>query len=109
MLQPAQHSLRPELYPEVLDTLGCSTMQYGGRDLGQLEEAGDLLRRSYNASLRQFGLHHPSTRTYKRNLDSLERAESATTPCAAAPRRREAVCKISGLRTEHPFILMFEA
>ena len=41
------------------------------QDLGQLEEARDLLRKSYTASLERYRPDHPGTKTFKGNLKSL--------------------------------------
>jgi len=41
--------------------------------LGQLEEAGDLLRNAYSASLERYGANHPNTKTLKNNFLSLPR------------------------------------
>ena len=41
------------------------------KDLGQLEEARDLLRKAYAASWNDFGPDHPNTKTLKANLQSL--------------------------------------
>jgi DNA-binding MurR/RpiR family transcriptional regulator len=41
------------------------------RDLGQLEEARDLLRKAHQTYLSGFGPDHPATRIIRRNLDSL--------------------------------------
>jgi tetratricopeptide (TPR) repeat protein len=41
------------------------------KDLGQLEEARDLLRQAYSASLERYGPDHPPVRTFKRNLEAL--------------------------------------
>jgi hypothetical protein len=41
------------------------------KDLGQLEEAHDLLRKAYTASLERYGPDHPHTKTFKGNLESL--------------------------------------
>jgi hypothetical protein len=42
------------------------------QDLDQLEEARDLLREAYRASLRWLGAEHPQTKTIKANLDALQ-------------------------------------
>lgn len=41
-------------------------------DLGQLEEARDLLRKAYSASLERLGAEHPNTKTFLKNLESLQ-------------------------------------
>ena len=41
------------------------------RDLGQLEEARDLLRKAHRAYLSRFGPEHPRTKIIRDNLDSL--------------------------------------
>jgi tetratricopeptide (TPR) repeat protein len=41
------------------------------KDLGQLEEACDLLRKAYSASLERYGTDHPHTKTFKGNLEGL--------------------------------------
>jgi hypothetical protein len=41
------------------------------QDLGQLEEARDLLRKAYSASTERYGPDHPSTRIFKGNLGAL--------------------------------------
>jgi tetratricopeptide (TPR) repeat protein len=41
------------------------------KDLGQLEEARDLLRQAYSASLERYGSGHPNTKTFKTNLERL--------------------------------------
>jgi hypothetical protein len=41
------------------------------KDLGQLEEARDLLRKSYSSFLERLGLDHAYTKTVKTNLQSL--------------------------------------
>jgi hypothetical protein len=41
------------------------------QDLGQLEEARDLLRKAYSTLVERFGPDHPHTRTVKGSLDSL--------------------------------------
>ena len=41
------------------------------QDLGQLEEARDLLRKAYRAYLGRFGPDHPGTQTVRQNLESL--------------------------------------
>ncbi|HEX4769555.1 MAG TPA: tetratricopeptide repeat protein [Bryobacteraceae bacterium] len=41
------------------------------KDLRQLEEARDLLRRAYSASLERYGPDHPKTKLFKANLKSL--------------------------------------
>jgi hypothetical protein len=41
------------------------------KDLAQLEEARDLLREAYSASLERYGPEHPPTKLFKRNLESL--------------------------------------
>jgi tetratricopeptide (TPR) repeat protein len=41
------------------------------QDLGQLEEARDLLRRAYSASFERYGGDHPDTKTFKANLEGL--------------------------------------
>lgn len=41
------------------------------QDLGQLEEARDLLRQAYSASFERYGPDHPHTKTFKANIESL--------------------------------------
>jgi len=41
------------------------------QDLGQLEEARDLLRKAYRAYLSRFGPDHSGTQTIRRNLEGL--------------------------------------
>jgi hypothetical protein len=41
------------------------------KDLWQLEEARDLLRQAYSASLKRYGPDHPPTKIFKHHLESL--------------------------------------
>jgi hypothetical protein len=40
-------------------------------DLGQLEEARDLLRQAYQNYLSRFGPDHPVTQTIRQNLEAI--------------------------------------
>jgi hypothetical protein len=42
------------------------------RDLGEREEARDLLKKAYATALARLGFDHPTTRTIRANLGNLE-------------------------------------
>lgn len=42
------------------------------KDLGEVEEARDLLKKAYAAALSRLGFNHPITRKFRANLRGLE-------------------------------------
>ena len=58
--------------PEI--AIGQSNLALVLQDLGQLEEARDLLRKAHQTYLSRFGPDHPGTQTIRQNLEIVSNA-----------------------------------